>query len=97
MITVLDTSLILGDVQAKDSVKPGCLIVLSGQEQLGLTATAEQTSLEITRADVEAASQTNTQPLLGYVSHQDEKIRILDPLQLFAAAMRGQERRRRQL
>jgi len=97
MITVLDTSSILGDGAAKDSVEPLCVIVLNGQEQLGLTATAEETSLDITPAQVEAISQTNAQPLLGYVSHQDEKIQILDPLQLFAAAIRGQERRRRQL
>jgi chemotaxis signal transduction protein len=97
MITVLDTSRLMGNPQITDLIKTGCVIVLSGQEQLGLTATAEETSLEVSPAEIEVASKTDGRPLLGFVSHQGEKIHILDPPQLFAAAIRGHERRRRQL
>lgn len=96
MITVLDTAKILGDARTEELVNPDFVIVLVGQEQLGLTATSEGVALEISLSDIEVALNTEGRPLLGYVRQEGENVQILDPLQLFAAAIRGKERRRRQ-
>jgi purine-binding chemotaxis protein CheW len=93
MITVLDTARIL-ELQMEDVVNPDLVIALVGQEQLGLTATSEETALDIPISQMELS--THPGPLMGCVRQEGETIPILDPQQLFAAAIRGQERRRRQ-
>jgi purine-binding chemotaxis protein CheW len=95
MITVLDTAKILEDSRPEDTVEPALVVALTGQEQLGLTATSAESTVEIPLADIEAA-EAEGRPVLGYVREDDNKFQILDPRQLFAAAIRGKERRRRQ-
>jgi purine-binding chemotaxis protein CheW len=96
MITVLDTSKLLDDQTTDELVTPNSVVVLTGQEQLGLTITSEDTALEISLPEIEIDSNRHGRPLLGHVRKEAEKLQILDPLQLFSAAIRGKERRRRQ-
>jgi len=97
MVTVLNTARLLAMPLLDNSAAPGCIIVLRGPAQLGLTATAEGGTSEISASDLETVPESDARPLLGFVDHGNEKILVLDPQRLFSAAMRGRQRRRRQL
>src|ERR1044072_6819089 len=100
MLTVLAPAAVL------DSQIPHCdqrlpyVIVLGGDEQLGLVAESCRDTITISAADIETPSdngQSQDGFLIGLVRYAGEEMLILDSARLFARAVRRRERRRRRI
>jgi chemotaxis signal transduction protein len=96
MITVIDSAKLLVDGPSSHSNHPRMIVVVTGDEQLGLTADLEKNSIEISSQLIEIASRLEGNLFRGYVNLNGEDVNIINPANLFAAAIRGRERRRRQ-
>ena len=100
MLTVLDPAAALdSQVPHWDQILP-YVIVLRGDEQLGLAAESCRDTITISAADIESAG--NGEPsqdrcLIGLVRYAGEEMLILDSSRLFGRAVRRRERRRRRI
>jgi purine-binding chemotaxis protein CheW len=98
MITVLD-AVAIGTGATTDW--PGTLpfvLVLRGNEQLGLVAETCRETVTISAEDIEAAvsgGESNQAAALGTVTYAGEPMVILDAGRLFRCAVQRRERRRR--
>ena len=98
MLTVLDPTVVLDSrVPAWEQTLPH-VIVLRGDEQLGLVAETCRDTITISAADIERRPD-NEQPqddfMLGLVRYGGEEMLILDSNRLFSRAVQRRERRRR--
>ena len=91
MLTVLEASVLLGAGVANER---GKVLALRGDEQIGLAVERTGDVVRITIDEIKPAAEMNS-VVLGVVSHNGQSIAVLDSSQLFATAMRGRERRRR--
>jgi purine-binding chemotaxis protein CheW len=91
MLTVLDAAVLLGKAGA---AAPTRIVTLRGDEQIGLAV--ERTGDLIEGAAVEMKDPDEMNSLIGGVIKEDHQlVLVFDSRQLFATAMRGRERRRR--
>ena len=98
MITVLDAVAIgTGAANPWPSMLP-FVLVLRGNEQLGLVAETCRETITISAEDIEPAAsgtESNPAPALGTVIYGGESMLILDAGRLFRCAVQRRERRRR--
>jgi purine-binding chemotaxis protein CheW len=98
MITVLDAVAIgMGAVTHWPDTLP-FVLVLRGNEQLGLVAETCRETVTISAEDIEpavSAGESNPTPALGTVTYAGEPMLILDAPRLFRCAVQRRERRRR--
>ncbi|MDQ2855346.1 MAG: chemotaxis protein CheW [Acidobacteriota bacterium] len=91
MSTVLDAAALLGEA---GTATPTRIVTLRGDEQVGLAVDRTGDVIESTAAEMKDPEKMN--PLLAEViKKNNQPVLMLDPRQLFATAMRGRERRRR--
>lgn len=100
MLTVLDP-LALTDKSGRLSRSGFTIISLRGDEQLGVAAESVRETITVLSADIEPPPAGPDAEIVSAVSgvllHGGEKVIILDPPQLFDAAVRRKDRRRRRL
>jgi len=90
MFTVLDAGALFGEFKTA----PERIVALRGDEQLALGVSGAGEIIEISAEEIKRSNEA--EPLiLGMISQNDRSITVLDCRHLFAAAMRGRERRRR--
>lgn len=98
MTTVLDARAILtGSATRWPSTLPFVLI-LRGNEQLGLVAETCRDTVTISAQDIEPPvheGESDSLPVIGSVIYAGERMMILDPARLFRRAVQRRERRRR--
>ena len=96
MVTAVDP---LALVNGSDGERPSelpVIIALRGDEQLALAADSLNETITIAATDIEVAEENETHPaVLGIVQHGGKKIIVLDTANIFSAAVRRRERRRR--
>jgi purine-binding chemotaxis protein CheW len=91
MLTVLDASALLGET---GTTARNQIVSLRGDEQIGLAVDRAGDLIESTAAEMKGPEEMN--PLLvGVLERNNQTVLVIDPRQLFATAMRGRERRRR--
>ena len=97
MLTVLDPLALLDESPANGSRARGFIIALRGDEQLALAVDRAERIDEIFADEVQPLSRKagGASVLSGVVQRERELIAVLDTAELFATAMRGDERRRR--
>ena len=73
------------------------VVALRGDEQLGLAADSLGETITIASADIEPNVETedSNQAILGISRHGGQEITVLNTANLFSAAVRRRERRRR--
>jgi chemotaxis signal transduction protein len=101
MLTVLDPIAVLtGETFAWPSSLPS-VIALRGDEQLALAAHSCRDTITIAAEDIQPSRQTNHDgfetAVLGIARYAGEEITVLRLDNLFAAAVRRKERRRRRI
>lgn len=100
MLTVLDPTVVLDSRLAQWEQMLPYVIVLRGDEQLGLVAETCRDTITISAADIERSSHSE-QPqddfMLGLVRYAGEEMLILDSTRLFSRAVQRRERRRRRI
>jgi purine-binding chemotaxis protein CheW len=99
MLTVIDPIAVLGDETFSWPASLPSIIVLRGDEQLALAAQSCRDTITIAAGDIQPLTQTNDDGFesaaLGITVHGGEEIIVLRVDNLFAAAVRRKERRRR--
>jgi serine/threonine-protein kinase len=96
MLTVLDPKALLGegDVEA-ETAAPAFIIALRGDEQLALAVNHIGGTIGIFANEIELPAQfAATNIMRGVIQGAHGRTIVLDPRELFAAAMQGAERRR---
>jgi len=98
MLTVLDPTVVLGAEPPRWGKTLPTVIVLRGDEQLGLAAETCRDTITISATDIE--QPTESTPLgddfsVGLVRYAGEKMVLLDSTRMFARAVQPRERRRR--
>lgn len=98
MLTVLDPiAVITGEPYAWPAILPA-VIALRGDEQLALAAHSFRDTITIAAEDIQPSSgHTGETAVLGIARYGGEEIAVLRVDQLFAAAVRRTERRRRRI
>lgn len=96
MVTALDPLALLNGGGKWPAELP-CIIALRGDEQLALAAEMLREVITIASTDIESANEPggSNQAVLGIARYGGEKIVILNTANLFSAAVRRRERRRR--
>jgi purine-binding chemotaxis protein CheW len=98
MLTVLDPLRLLGESTAQQgSPRPAFIIALRGDEQLALAVDHALRIDEIFADEIESLARRSSEDasvLGGVIQSGSELVAVLDTRELFAAAMRGGERRR---
>ena len=98
MITVLDAvAMLTGSATHWPSTLP-FVVVLRGNEQVGLVAETCRHTVTISAEDIElvgSGDDSNAAPVLGTVVYAGEAMLILDATRLFRCAVQRRERRRR--
>lgn len=89
MLTVLDAHALLGETGATTHSK---VVTLRGDEQIGLAIDRTGDLIDVDTMKSPDEMKTLT---IGVIEKGDLSILVLDAQQLFATAMRGRERRRR--
>jgi purine-binding chemotaxis protein CheW len=100
MLTVLDPAAVLDSQAPQWEQSLPSVIVLRGDEQLGLVAETCRDTITISAADIEQSSdgeQSQDGFLMGLVRYAGEEMLILDSARLFSRAVRRRERRRRRI
>ena len=92
MLTVLDIAALLGD---EVGVVASSIVVLRGDEQLALAVDSADDTITITAEELQNTETDERSVILGVVPRGDESITVLNVGELFPAAIRGHERRRR--
>lgn len=99
MLTLIDPSALLGEGHAKGMTRaPAFIIELRGDEQLALAVTRVDDTIGIFAAEIELSTQeeaAGSSVMRGIVQGAHGQTIVLDPSELFHAAMRGAERRRK--
>ena len=99
MLTVIDPIAVLGGEAFDWPESLPSVIALRGDEQLALAAQSCRDAFTIAAGDIQPLSQTNDDGFesaaLGITVHGGEEIIVLRVDNLFAAAVRRKERRRR--
>jgi chemotaxis signal transduction protein len=101
MLTVIDPiALLTGEAFGWPASLPS-VIALRGDEQLALAAQSCRDAITIAASDIQPVTQSNDDGFesaaLGMTVHGGEEITVLRAENLFAAAVRRKERRRRRL
>jgi len=96
MLTLLDPSILLGEASAEnETTAPAFIIGLRGDEQLALAVTRVDGTIGIFAAEIELPAEvTGANVMRGIIQGAHGQTVVLDPRELFAAAMQGAERRR---
>lgn len=98
MLTILDpTAALEGEASRWQSTLP-YVIVLRGDEQLGLAAQTCRDTITISAADIERLAETDgpqSDLSLGLVRYAGEEMVLLDSNRLFSRTVQRRERRRR--
>lgn len=98
MITVLDAAAIGAGAPSHWPRTLPFVLVLRGNEQLGLVAETCRETVTISAEDIEpvvSGGESNRAPALGTVTYAGESMVILDLTRLFRSAVQRRERRRR--
>jgi chemotaxis signal transduction protein len=100
MLTVLDAAALLTGEPAEWPESLPSVIALRGDEQLALAARERRDTITIASTDIQAAAgsdeeDSSHQVALGVARYGGEEITVLNVENLFAAAIRRKERRRR--
>jgi chemotaxis signal transduction protein len=97
MLTLIDPSILLGEAGAeKEFAAPAFIIALRGDEQLALAVTRVDGTIGIFTAEIELPAEgTSANVMRGIIQGAHGQTIVLDPRELFAAAMQGAERRRK--
>ena len=98
MLTVLDAATILTGVEKHWPATLPFVLVLRGDDQLGLAAETCRDTVTISAEDIEATASsdgTDAPVALGTVTYAGETMVILDAVRLFRRAVQRRERRRR--
>jgi len=97
MLTLIDPlALVNGEDSHHGSV--AAIVSLRGDEQLALAAESICETITISSSDIDAVPDASGEmpgAIAGILRHGGEKITILDPQRLFAAAVYRKDRRRR--
>jgi chemotaxis signal transduction protein len=101
MLTVIDPIALLTGATFGWPASLPSVIVLRGDEQLALAAESCRDAITIAASDIQLATRANDDSFesaaLGMTVHGGEEITVLRAENLFAAAVRRKERRRRRL
>src|SRR6266566_1474289 len=101
MLTVLDPIAVLTGEPFGWPASLPAVIALRGDEQLALAAQSCRDTITIAAEDIQPSSQTNPDgfetAVLGIARYAGEEITVLKVDNLFAAAVRRKERRRRRI
>lgn len=99
MLTVLDPVALVTGERLKWPLAVPCVVGLRGDEQLGLAAESLGEPITVAAADIESPTATDADlaanVVVGISRHAGQEITILNTGNLFTAAMRRKERRRR--
>jgi purine-binding chemotaxis protein CheW len=98
MVTVLDAAAILNGAQTQWPATLPFVLVLRGDDQVGIVADTIRDTVTISAEDIEATDSTddpNPPVALGAVTYAGERMVILDAVRLFRRAVQRRERRRR--
>ena len=98
MLTVLDVVALLNEevgVASSKPSNPSSIVALRGDEQLALAVDGVGETIAIATDELQAAESDEGRPVLGVVHRGDAPVTVLNLGELFAAAIRGRERRRR--
>ena len=95
MLTVLDPAAALHEPTKKWEQTLPYVLVLRGDDQLGLAAESCRDTITISTDDIEPPHATSDDSALGVVRYAGEEILILDAKRLFERAVQRRERRRR--
>jgi|SRR5215471_10744789 len=99
MLTILDPLVLAGVEAAPNRSRTiPCVLALRGDEQLGLAAQSFLETITIAAVDIEEYDQgtvESPQAVLGIARHGGQEITVLKVNNLFNAAFRRKERRRR--
>jgi chemotaxis signal transduction protein len=95
MLTVLDLGALLSESESRGTTPRGKIIALRGDEQLALAVEQTGESFELASRDIQPSLGTAAPTVLGIVHYHGQPVRVLDVKELFSAAIRGRERRRR--
>jgi serine/threonine protein kinase/chemotaxis signal transduction protein len=97
MLTVIDPAALLGEGSAeKTAASPAFIIALRGDEQLALAVNRVGGAIGIFSTEIELPARvTGVNIMRGIVQGAHGQTVVLDPRELFAAAMQGAERRRK--
>lgn len=91
MLTVIAAGTLL-DIEAEGNEK---IVALVGDEQIGLAVGQAGETIDVDAAELEPNESKNALTL-GTIAAGEQSIPVLNSKQLFATAMRGRERRKRQ-
>ena len=94
MLTVMDPWVLLGETKSSAAYSPTHIVALHGDEQLALATECAEETVEISKDDIQAPAQKTT-AVFGLVRQGDQEIYVLQVKELFPAAIKGRERRRR--
>jgi len=100
MLTVLDPTLVFEARVPNWQDSLPHVIVLRGDEQLGLVAETCRDTITISTSDIERPKETDQAGddfVVGLVRYAGEEMSILDSTQLFRRAVQRRERRRRRI
>ncbi len=98
MLTVLDPVVLLRRAEGMDgpgSFIGGFIVALRGDEQLALAIENKLETLEVAAKDIQPPPETAARTVFGIVHHGEQIVSVLNLKELFPAAIRGRERRRR--
>ena len=97
MVTTLDPLALANGLGGDWPTDLPCVIALRGDEQLALAADSLSETITIASADIEPNLETgdSNQAILGIARHGGQEITVLNTANLFSAAVRRRERRRR--
>jgi purine-binding chemotaxis protein CheW len=95
MLTVLYLATLPGREAASRDAAAQHLIALRGDEQLALAVDGLGETIELADGDFDTGRETKETLVLGVLNREGADIYILNPKELFPAAIQGRERRRR--
>lgn len=94
MATVLDPLMLLGEGHADRDAEFAFIIMLRGEEQLALAVERVEKIIEVTAEEVQPFN-SNSDLVRGLVQLEGNLVAVLNLQELFPAALKGTERRRR--
>jgi purine-binding chemotaxis protein CheW len=95
MLTVLDLGVLFSEAESRGATPRGKIIAFRGDEQLALAVEQTGETFELASRDIQPSLGTAASAVLGIVHYHGQPVRVLDVKELFPAAIRGRERRRR--
>ncbi|HYE66807.1 MAG TPA: chemotaxis protein CheW [Pyrinomonadaceae bacterium] len=95
MLTILDPLALLGEGRAANAPTPNSILALRGDEQLALAVDQVEEVIEIFADEVEPLVDGTDGIVRGILRREQGPVTVLNVRELFAAAMQGEERRRR--